>query len=124
MKESLLDSLNRTLQIACKSTFYKKRGIISHINALSEFESILPTTKEELRESEPYEQLSADLEVVHSGMMKAMGAVVIAISRGSLVTPYPRVLEIMKRVKATVLACNPSEAIILADIAVRLGYDL
>ncbi|MBH1940434.1 phenylacetate--CoA ligase family protein [Mobilitalea sibirica] len=61
---------------------------------------------------------------IFSRMFIEQGATIIPVSRGSTVTPYPRVLEIMKRLKTTILACNPSEAILLAKTAVRLGYDV
>ncbi len=61
---------------------------------------------------------------IFSKMFILNGATIIPVSRGSVITPYPRVLEIMKRLKATILTCNPSEAILLADVAVRLGYDI
>lgn len=59
-----------------------------------------------------------------SSTFTANGAAVIPISRGSTVTPYKRVIDIMRNIKATILACNISEAVILADIAEKMGYDV
>jgi phenylacetate-CoA ligase len=61
---------------------------------------------------------------IFSKMFIQSGATIIPVSRGSSITPYPRVLEIMKRLKVTILACNPSEAVLLGDVAERLGYDI
>lgn len=61
---------------------------------------------------------------IFTKMFIQCGATIIPVSRGSSITPYPRVLEIMKRVKPTILACNPSEAVLLTDVAERLGYDI
>lgn len=52
------------------------------------------------------------------------GGTIIPVSRGSKVTPYKRVINLMIKLKATVLACNPTEAFILSDVAKSLGYDL
>ncbi|WP_167959141.1 phenylacetate--CoA ligase family protein [Anaerosporobacter faecicola] len=60
---------------------------------------------------------------IFSRMFIEEKATIIPVSRGSLVTPYTRVIEMLKRLKVTILACNPTEAIVLADVVKKLGLD-
>ncbi|MCL2252921.1 MAG: AMP-binding protein [Lachnospiraceae bacterium] len=60
---------------------------------------------------------------IFTGMLIDDGATIIPVSRGSMVTPYQRVINIMKKINATILVCNPSEAVVLADVAQHLGFD-
>lgn len=61
---------------------------------------------------------------VYANALMSAGATVIPVSRGSAVTPYRRVVEMLRRLKVTILLCNPSEAILLADVIKRIGYDV
>lgn len=51
------------------------------------------------------------------------GSVVVPASGRNLVTPYPRVLELMKRLGVTVIAGHPREMELLAETARLLGFD-
>lgn len=51
------------------------------------------------------------------------GSLVVPASGRNLVTPYPRVLELMKRIGVTVIAGHPREMELLAETARLLGFD-
>jgi phenylacetate-CoA ligase len=51
------------------------------------------------------------------------GSVIVPASSRSLITPYPRVLELMKRLNVTVIAGLPREMELLAETARLLGSD-
>lgn len=51
------------------------------------------------------------------------GGCVIPVSRASLVTPFPRVINLLKKLDVTVLACNVFEAFQLAFVAKKLGLN-
>jgi len=51
------------------------------------------------------------------------GACVIPVSSRSAVSPYPRVIDLLRKLDATVLCCLPTEAIWLAEAARLKGLD-
>lgn len=51
------------------------------------------------------------------------GACVIPASSRTAISPYPRVIELLGKLSATVLACLPTEAIWLAEAARLVGRD-
>lgn len=51
------------------------------------------------------------------------GSVVVPAGGRNLVTPYPRVLDLMKRLDVTVVAGHPREMELLAETARLLGFD-
>jgi phenylacetate-CoA ligase len=51
------------------------------------------------------------------------GACVIPASSRTVVSPYPRVIELMAKLEATVMGCLPMEAIWLAETAGKMGRD-
>lgn len=51
------------------------------------------------------------------------GGTIIPVSRASLVTPFPRVINLLKKLDVTVLACNVFEAFQLALVAEKLGFN-
>lgn len=51
------------------------------------------------------------------------GACVIPASSRTAVSPYPRVIELLRKLQVTVLACMPTEAIWLAEAARLMGFD-
>lgn len=52
------------------------------------------------------------------------GAATIPVSSRNLLTPYPRVLELLGRLKATVMAGHPREVELLAETARLLGMEV
>ena len=51
------------------------------------------------------------------------GACVVSASSLTQVCPYTRTLELMKKLRATVLTCLPTEATLLSAAAVAMGFD-
>lgn len=51
------------------------------------------------------------------------GAAIVPVSRASAITPYPRVVNLLKKLDATIIACNPYEAFLLSDVCKKMGYD-
>jgi phenylacetate-CoA ligase len=51
------------------------------------------------------------------------GACVIPVSTRTTVSPYPRVIKLLKKLEATVMTCLPMEAIWLADVARQMGLN-
>jgi phenylacetate-CoA ligase len=54
---------------------------------------------------------------------RARGACVIPVSSRTAISPYTRVIDLLAKLRATVLACLPMEAIWLAETARLLGRD-
>lgn len=69
----------------------------------------------------PY-ALSVPAHIV-SGAARKKKACVIPASSRSLVTPYTRIIQLLKKLKVTVLGCLSLEAFLLAETARLLGYD-
>jgi phenylacetate-CoA ligase len=67
----------------------------------------------------PY-ALSTISHFLHQAAQKKHACVIPADSR-TTVTPMPRVIELMRKLEVTVLACNPLQAIMLADVAEKEG---
>ena len=63
----------------------------------------------------PY-ALSTISHFLHQAAQKKHACVIPADSR-TTVTPMPRVIELMRKLGVTVLACNPLQAIMLAEVA-------
>jgi phenylacetate-CoA ligase len=51
------------------------------------------------------------------------GACVIPVSTRTAVSPYPRVIKLLRKLEATVMTCLPMEAIWLAEVARQMGLD-
>jgi len=51
------------------------------------------------------------------------GACVIPVSSRTAISPYPRVVDLLAKLKATVIGCLPMEAIWLAETARQMGKD-
>ena len=51
------------------------------------------------------------------------GACVIPVSSRTTISPYPRVIDLLRKLEATVLGCLPMEAILLAEAARLKGLD-
>ncbi len=51
------------------------------------------------------------------------GACVIPVSSRTTISPYPRVIDLLRKLQATVVACLPTEAIWLAETARLQGMD-
>lgn len=60
---------------------------------------------------------------IFTAAIKQRGGCVIPASRGTLVTPYTRVIKLMKKLNVTILACNPHEAFLLAKVSGLMGLD-
>lgn len=69
----------------------------------------------------PY-ALSTISHFMHRSIQMKGGCVIPADSR-TTITPMPKVIDLMKRLKVTVLACISLQAIMLAEMAEILGYD-
>lgn len=54
---------------------------------------------------------------------QAAGACVIPASSRTVITPFPRVVDMMRRLKVTVLAALPLQALLIAETARMLGLD-
>jgi phenylacetate-CoA ligase len=51
------------------------------------------------------------------------GACVIPVSSRTAISPYPRVIDLLRKLRATVMGCLPTEAVWLAETARRQGLD-
>lgn len=51
------------------------------------------------------------------------GACVIPVSSRTAIAPYPRVIDLLRKLRATVIGCLPTEAVWLAETARRQGLD-
>ncbi|MGL5354732.1 MAG: phenylacetate--CoA ligase family protein [Clostridium sp.] len=51
------------------------------------------------------------------------GAAIVPVSKASAITPYPRVINLLKKLDGTIIACNPNEAFLLSDVCKKMGYD-
>jgi phenylacetate-CoA ligase len=51
------------------------------------------------------------------------GACVIPVSSRTAISPYPRVIALLRKLQATVVGCLPMEALWLAEAARREGFD-
>lgn len=69
----------------------------------------------------PY-ALSSVAHLVHAAA-QSRGACVIPVSSRSTVSPFPRVVEMLRRLNVTVLCCLPLQAVLLAETAEMLGMD-
>jgi phenylacetate-CoA ligase len=68
----------------------------------------------------PY-ALSTISHFLHQAAQKKLACVIPADSR-TTVMPMPRVIELMRKLGVTVLACNPLQAIMLAEVAEIEGF--
>jgi phenylacetate-CoA ligase len=59
---------------------------------------------------------------IFSEAIQQRGGCIIPASRASAISPYPRVINLMKKLKVTILCSNPFEAFMLAEIATKMGY--
>lgn len=60
---------------------------------------------------------------IFTSAIKQRGGCIIPASRGTLVTPYTRVIKLMKKLNVTILACNPHEAFLLAKVSNLMGIN-
>ena len=67
----------------------------------------------------PY-AISAVAHMVHAAA-QLKGACVVPASARSCVSPLPRIIDLMRRLDVTVLACLPLQALLLAETAEMLG---
>lgn len=68
----------------------------------------------------PY-AISAVAHTIHTAA-QIKGASVIPASARSLVSPFPRVVNLMQKLEVTVLACLPLQAVLIAETAGMLGF--
>lgn len=69
----------------------------------------------------PY-AISAVAHMVHAAA-QAKGACVIPASARSTVSPFPRVVNLMKNIQVTVLTCLPLQVLLIAETAELLGSE-
>lgn len=67
----------------------------------------------------PY-AISAIAHLLHAAAQSA-GACVVPVSSRTNVSPYPRVVDLLRKLGATVLACLPQQALLIAETATLLG---
>ncbi|MGL5085471.1 MAG: phenylacetate--CoA ligase family protein, partial [Clostridium sp.] len=60
---------------------------------------------------------------IFSVAMHQKRATIVPVSKASAITPYPRVINLLKKLDATIIACNPYEALLLSDVCKKMGYD-
>lgn len=177
--ENIKDIL-KSIEKARKSKFYSEKLKDYQITSIEDFKKIPLTTKDELRNSKPYELLSVGIEEIYeyhesfgttgqpvtswytekdmitsgtqinespinfnkndvvimrfpyaisvpahifSVAMHQKGATIVPVSKASAITPYPRVINLLKKLDATIIACNPYEALLLSDVCKKMGYD-
>jgi phenylacetate-CoA ligase len=60
---------------------------------------------------------------IFSQAARDRGACVIPVGSRTAISPYPRVIEMLHKLEATVLGCLPMEAIWLAETARQMGRD-
>jgi phenylacetate-CoA ligase len=53
----------------------------------------------------------------------ARGACVVPVSSRTAISPYPRVIDLLRKLQATVIGCLPMEAILLAETARQKGLN-
>ena len=68
----------------------------------------------------PY-AISAVAHMVHAAA-QLKRACVIPVSARSTVSPFPRVIDMLRRLEVTVLACLPLQALLIAETVEMLGY--
>ena len=69
----------------------------------------------------PY-ALTAISHLLHAAAQQQQACVIPASARTS-VCPMPRTIELMKKLKVTILCCNSLQGLMLADTAKLLGYN-
>lgn len=67
----------------------------------------------------PY-AISSIAHLMHAAA-QSRGACVIPASSRTNVSPYPRVIELLRKLEVTVLACLPQQALLIAEAATLLG---
>lgn len=73
-------------------------------------------TEEDLRDN----AVSAIAHIMHAAA-QIKGACVVPVSARTNVSPYPRVVDLLRKLEATVLACLPQQALLIAETAGLLG---
>ena len=68
----------------------------------------------------PY-AISSAAHLVHAAA-RLKRACVIPVSSRSAISPFPRVVDMLKRLEVTILACLPLQALLLAETAEMLGW--
>jgi phenylacetate-CoA ligase len=57
-------------------------------------------------------------------LVRRKGGCIVPVSKATKIAPYPRVVNLLKKLDVTILCCMPIEAFIIKAVAQSMGFDL